>query len=393
MIKKTNYPFHVLIKPAGPACNLRCEYCFYLEKEKLFAHEHSADFRMDAAVLEELLNQIILSQPECVKEISIGWQGGEPTLCGLDFFKRAVEIQQKIIPEGVRISNGFQTNGVLIDESWADFFRENNFLIGLSLDGPEKYHNKYRKDRAGNGSFSQVMHAMELLKKKNVEFNTLTCIQHDNAGAASEIYNFLRDEGSFFHQYIPIVEPLLRGRKQVSSRSVTSVQWGKCLIDLFKTWIKNDIGRVFIQHIDSFLGGYMGQGGSVCVYNPVCGRSLAAEHNGNIYSCDHFVSEETLLGNIKAKTLADMIDSKEQQIFGEAKYDTLPGYCKNCKYLKLCYGECPKNRLFQAAGNDGKLNYLCGGFKKFFAYAEPYFNAMALSISAGGTAADYKKYL
>lgn len=393
-LKRSHSPFHVLIKPAGPACNLRCEYCFYLEKEKLFAHEHRADFMMNFPLLEELLEQIILSQPENTREISIGWQGGEPTLCGVDFFRKAVEIEKKLAPEGVKITNGFQTNGILINEEWADFFFENEFLIGLSLDGPEKYHNKYRKDRAGSGTFKQVMRALDLFKRKGVQFNTLTCIQHDNAGAAAEIYRFLRDSGSAYHQYIPIIEPAVNQRQQVSSRSVTSSQWGKFLIELFKVWLKDDdIGKVFIQHIDSFLGGYMGEPGGICVYNPVCGRSIAAEHNGSIYSCDHFVSEETLLGNILETPLTEMVDSAQQKFFGESKYTNLPEFCRKCRYLKLCYGECPKNRLLQAASNDGKLNYLCAGFKKFFIYSEPYFKAMAAAVSNRYPAAEYKRFL
>ena len=392
-IDKTPYPFHVLIKPAGPSCNLRCEYCFYLEKNNLFNAPDGSYFKMDDSTLERLLEQIILSQPEGSGDIAIGWQGGEPTLCGIDFFRRAVEIQKRICPDGIKIINSFQTNGILVDEEWTAFFKENDFLIGLSIDGPARYHDKFRKDAAGKGTFDKVARTLELLLGSGVDVNTLTCVQSDNAGHAAEIYNFLKNAGSEYMQFIPIVEPTGNPRKPVTNRSVSSAQWGKFLTSIFKLWIKEDIGRIFIQHFDSFLGGYAGEPGGLCVYNPICGRSLAAEHNGNIYSCDHFVTPETQIGNISENSLGSMVTSPQQEGFGRAKFDDLPAYCRNCKYLNLCYGECPRNRLLEARGGDGKLNHLCGGFKNFFEYTEPYFRAMAAALSRHLPASEYAQFM
>lgn len=388
-IPRVEYPFHILIKPAGAACNLRCEYCFYLKKEELYPSESKT--MMSIETLELLMEQIISSHPEGMKEIQIGWQGGEPTLCGLPFYEKAVEIQKRLAPRGTKIVNGFQTNGILINNDWARFFKKNNFLVGLSLDGPEKLHDRFRKDREGNGTHSRVINGLEYLKTHGVEFNTLTSVQSDNAEKPEEVYNFLKNSGSQFLQFIPIVEPMDDGT--VSNRTVNSDQWGRFLSSVFDIWRKRDIGKIFIQHFDSVLGGYMGQPGGVCVSNKYCGRSLVAEHNGDIYSCDHYVFPETLLENISEINLAELINSPDQRKFGTDKFDNLPQACLQCAYLSLCFGGCPKNRINKTATGESELNWLCDGYMNFFKHSETIFKAMSEALKRRIPASEYFRCL
>ncbi len=390
-IKQTEYPFNIITKPIGPLCNLRCAYCFYLTKEELFPHEKKKEFIMSPEIREEYIRQYIQTQPEGTREVVFGWQGGEPTLLGTDFFTEILRLQKKHNIRNVEIRNSIQTNGTLITDEMARFFKENDFLVGISIDGPEILHNKYRLDRAGRGSFTQVMGGMEKLKKHNVEFNTLTVVQDDNSQHPREVYQFLKESGSGYIQFIPIVEPHYGpGKKLAGERSVEPLQWGKFLTEVFQQWLISDIGKIFVQHFDLTLGQYMGQPSSLCVHSKYCGKALAIEHNGDIYSCDHFVRPENYLGNIR-DPLADMASSEKQVAFGMSKYDALPKECLACPYLPLCSGGCLKNRLVEKTG--GKQNYLCQGYRYYYEKTSWVYAAMAQALQHREHASLYKKYL
>ena len=390
-IKQTEYPFNMITKPIGPLCNLHCAYCFYLTKEQLFPHENKKEFIMSSEIREEYIKQYILTQPEGTPEVVFGWQGGEPTLLGIDFFKDVLRLQKKHNPRGMTIRNSIQSNGTLITDEMANFFKENNFLVGISVDGPEELHNKYRLDRSGKGSFSRVMTGMENLKKHNVDFNTLTVVQDDNSLYPLEVYEFLKQSGSGYIQFIPIVEPDYSGGKRTTGgRTVPSLQWGKFLTSVFQQWLKEDIGKVFVQHFDLTLGQYMGQPSSICVHGKYCGKALAIEHDGSIYSCDHFVNPENYLGHI-SESLAETAGSEKQIRFGMDKFDALPEECLNCLYLPLCSGGCPKNRLIEKP--TGKLNWLCEGYRYYYEKTSPVYAAMARALGRREHAANYRKYL
>jgi len=390
-MEKSNYPFHVLIKPIGPVCNIACEYCFYLGKEKLFPYKKKTDFRMSEDTLETFVKQYINGQPYSTTEVNFTWQGGEPTLRGISFYKKAIDFQNKYRRKGMKITNAFQTNGILLNNDWANFFKDNNFLIGISIDGPEKLHNRFRKDHSGVGTFSSVMVGLDTLKKYNVDFNTLTAVQSDNGNYPQEVYNFLKSIGSAFMQFIPIVEP--EGKGGVSYRTVSPRQWGNFLNTIFDLWIKQDLGRIFVQNFETMVGIYTGYPSSFCVHSPVCGRAVVLEHNGNLYSCDHFVFRENLLGNIHSTTLTNMADSDFQKSFGLNKIKSLPLICKECPYLKLCYGGCPSNRLRKTPSGETGLNWVCEGYKMFYYHTEPVFTAISECVRRRVPVTEYKLFL
>ena len=390
-MKKSNFPFHVLIKPIGPVCNIACEYCFYLGKEKLFSYKKKTDFRMSEDTLETFVKQYVNGQPYGTTEVNFTWQGGEPTLRGIGFYEKAIDFQNKYRRKGMKISNAFQTNGILLNNDWAKFFKDNNFLVGISIDGPEKLHNRFRKDHSGVGTFSSVMEGLDALRKYNVDFNTLTAVQSDNGDYPQEVYNFLKRIGSTFMQFIPIVEP--KGEGGVSYRTVSPRQWGNFLNTIFDLWIKQDLGRIFIQYFETIVGIYAGYPSSFCVHSPVCGRAVVLEHNGNLYSCDHFVFRENLLGNIHSTTLANMVDSDFQKSFGLNKIKSLPLICKECPYLKLCYGGCPSNRLRKTPSGETGLNWVCGGYKMFYSHTEPVFTAISECVRGRVPITEYKLLL
>ncbi len=390
-MKKANYPFHVLIKPIGPVCNIACEYCFYLEKEKLFSSKKKTDFRMSEDTLETFVKQYINGQPYGTTEVNFTWQGGEPTLRGIGFYKKAIAFQNKYRRKGMKITNAFQTNGILLNNDWANFFKDNDFLIGISLDGPEKLHNRFRKDRSGAGTFSSVMVGLDTLRKYNVDFNTLTAVQSDNGNCPQEVYNFLKRIGSTFMQFIPIVEA--EGKGGVSYRTVNPQQWGNFLNTVFDLWIKQDLGRIFVQYFETMVGIYAGYPSSFCVHSPVCGRAVVLEHNGNLYSCDHFVFIENLLGNIHSTTLINMVDSDFQKSFGLNKIKSLPLDCKECPYLKLCYGGCPSNRLSKTPSGETGLNWVCEGYKMFYSHTESIFTAISECVRRRVPVTEYKLLL
>ncbi|HEV2691972.1 MAG TPA: anaerobic sulfatase maturase [Verrucomicrobiae bacterium] len=390
-------PFHVLTKPVGPICNLDCKYCFYLEKEKLYPGE--SQWRMSDAVLAEYIRQYIRSQ--LVTEINFAWQGGEPTLLGVDFFRKAVALQQQFA-NGKIISNAIQTNGTLLDDEWCEFLAQHKFLVGLSIDGPRELHDRYRVDKRQQPTFDKVMRGLELLKKHGVEFNTLTVVNSANSLAPLEVYRFLKGIGSQFLQFIPLVEraaptemktegydfaaPPLPGRKTetspVTPESVDAAQYGTFLCAIFDEWVRHDVGTTFVQLFDTALGNWMGLGSSLCVFAEKCGAALAIEHNGDLYSCDHYVYPRYKLGNVMNQSLGAMVRAPQQIRFGNEKSDTLPKYCRKCEVRFACNGECPKHRFTTTPEGEDGLNYLCAGYKKFFNHIDPHMKTMERLLRA-----------
>ncbi|MEM7809500.1 MAG: anaerobic sulfatase-maturation protein [Planctomycetota bacterium] len=392
-------PFHVMTKPIGPICNLDCKYCFYLEKEALYQGERK--WQMPEDVLEQYIKQYIKSQPG--QHVSFAWQGGEPTLLGVRFFRRVVELQKKH-GDGRQIDNAFQTNGTLLDDEWGEFLKENNFLIGLSIDGPPELHDSYRVDKQGKASSHNVLRGLEILKKHEVEFNTLTVVNRINSQHPLRVYRYLRDIGSGFIQFIPLVErdatddapfkddglwlqgpPDVDGGERfyapVTEWSVRSRDYGVFLATIFDEWIRRDIGETFVQMFDVALGNWMSkmtgrQQASLCVFSETCGSAMAVEHNGDVYSCDHYVYPRYKLGNIMEQALGDMVESPFQKKFGTDKRDTLPKYCRECEVRHACHGECPKHRFIKTPDGEDGLNYLCGAYKPFFNHVDPYMRTM-----------------
>jgi len=393
--------FHIITKPIGPICNLDCQYCFYLEKGNLFPA--TENFRMREDVLESFIRQYIAAQD--VPEVCFAWQGGEPTLLGVKFFRRVVELQQKYA-NGKRITNAFQTNGVLLDDEWCEFFTANRFLIGLSVDGPRELHDVYRVDKQGKPSFDRVMRGLEFLKKHQTEFNTLTVVNRRNSQEPLAVYRFLKEIGSKFHQYIPLVErkpdetvkkkgldlaePPTPGQiapSPVTGWSVESRQYGEFLVKIFDEWVRHDVGQTFVQLFDVTLGAWIGQGPTLCVFAERCGLALALEHNGDLFSCDHYVYPQYRLGNLMHQPLGDLVHSAPQRKFGADKFDTLPQYCRRCDVRFACNGECPKHRFIRTPDGEPGLNYLCAGYKRFFHHVDPYMKIMAALLAAGRPAA------
>lgn len=391
-------PFHLLTKPMGSKCNLDCTYCFYLEKERLYPGAGS--FRMSPEVLEAYIRDYIAAQPGA--NVSFAWQGGEPTLAGVDFFRQVIALQQRYAG-GKAIENALQTNGTLLDDEWGGFLAEHRFLVGLSIDGPAHLHQAYRPDRNGQPTFERVMRGLEVLKRHGVEFNTLTTVHRKNARHALEVYRFLRNIGSGYLQFIPIVERDTAPRDDsglwlapppdheetdtldypVTEWSVRPAEFGQFLCTIFDEWVQRDVGRVFVQHFDAALANWIGQPAGVCVFSERCGRALAVEHNGDVYSCDHYVYPRYKLGNLMNGSLAEMVDSPAQTSFGEAKVDTLPRYCRECPVLFACHGECPKHRFLRTPHGEPGLNYLCAGYRKFFTHIAPAMSTMAALLGNG----------
>jgi len=395
--------FHIMAKPVGPICNLDCKYCFYLEKENLYPK--TSDWRMSDEVLETYIRQYIEAQSG--PEISFAWQGGEPTLLGVDYFRRIVELEKKY-SNGKRIENAFQTNGILLNDDWGEFLAENRFLVGLSIDGPRELHDKYRVDKGGQPTFDRVMRGLGYLKKHRVEFNTLTVVQRHNSYHPLEVYRFLRETGSGFMQFIPIVERMAGGPSpdglvlispnsgvvaKVSCWSVEPVQYGKFLSAIFDEWVRNDVGACFVQIFDVTLESWLGLEPGLCVFRETCGAALALEHNGDLYSCDHYVYPENKLGNIIENPLGALVNSRQQQQFGQDKYTALPRYCRECDYRFACNGECPKHRFTRTPDGEEGLNYLCQGYKIFFKHVDPYMRFMAEELLQERSAANVMEWV
>ena len=392
--------FHVLAKPTGAVCNLDCKYCFYLSKQVLYP---GSEFRMADDLLEIYIRQLLESQQAPL--VNIAWQGGEPTLMGLDFFRRSVELTERYRKPGQRVEHSIQTNGTRLDDAWCAFLKQHNFLVGLSMDGPRAMHDLYRVDKGGEGTFDQVLRGWELLKKHGVECNILCTVHAGNVGHPLEVYRFFRDVlGAGFMQFIPIVErvnadlvplanlgwgtqgselrPLyLQAGDHVTQRSVQPEQLGRFLIDIFDEWVRRDVGSVYVQLFDVTLGAHLGQY-TLCVFSPTCGDAVALEHTGDLYSCDHYVEPEYKLGNIRQDHMADLVGSTKQRKFGTDKRDTLPRYCRECEVRFMCNGGCPKDRFITTPDGEPGLNFLCAGYKMFFEHVNLPMRRMAGLLEA-----------
>ncbi len=392
-----------MAKPIGPVCNLRCEYCFYLEKETFYPDGET--YRMSDEVLEAYIRQVAEAHAE-IPELIFAWQGGEPTLLGIEFFEKALELQKRYAG-GKPVRNTLQTNGTLLDDEWCRFLKKNNFLVGLSLDGPEELHDRYRRDAGGAGSFAKVLRALNLMKKHGVEFNILACVNRETSKRPLDVYGFFKDIGVEFIQFIPIVElaaneettqlglqlgvPSDPGNGEASVRvtdwTVEPENYGDFLITIFDEWVRNDVGSVFVMNFEWALVSFIGIQMPACFFAPVCGNAGIIEHNGDIYSCDHYMYPRYRLGNILTDNLASMMDSPQQREFGADK-EKLPRYCLECRVLKACYGECPKHRFAVTPDGESGLNYLCAGYKKYFNHILPYLKAMTDLLNAGKPVAD-----
>ena len=393
--------FHLLAKPTGAVCNLDCTYCFFLSKEMLYP---GSRFRMADDLLELYLRQLIQAH-KGAPEVVVGWQGGEPTMMGLDFFRRSVELAQRYRQPGQQITYTIQTNGTLLDDDWAAFFRQHGFLVGLSIDGPAEIHDTYRVDKGGKGSFGRVMNGLAALQRHGVEWNALTTVHAANQHLGREVYAFLRDAcGARFMQFIPIVEratpqtlaiadagwgvkvrdrPLyVQEGNLVTGRSVSAGGYGRFLIDVFEDWVRRDIGEVYVQMFDVALANWDREPPGLCVHSETCGLALALEHTGDLYSCDHFVEPANKLGNIRDTPMIDLITSPQQTAFGQAKRDTLPRYCRECDVRFACHGGCPKDRFGTTPDGEPGLHYLCPGYKAFFGHIRPAMDAMCALLRA-----------
>ena len=381
--------FGTMVKPIGSACNLDCHYCYYRDKSEIYSGNMP---RMSEELLEIYIKQYIEGASQ--QNISFCWHGGEPLMAGLPFFEKAMELQKKYAGDKV-IENTLQTNGILVNDAWCNFFKENNFLIGLSLDGPEDIHDAFRRDCGGAPTFARVMKAVELMKKHGVEFNILATVNAHSEERGAEVYKFLTSINPYI-QFLPVVEyvKMRPGKRPLivspddedavpAPWSVSAKGYGKFMCDVFDEWVKYDVGRNFVQLFDVTLGNWCGVPPSLCAFGEVCGDGLVVEHNGDVYSCDHFVYPEYRLGNIATDELAAMYRSSEQQAFGRDKRDALPMECKRCNYYFLCRGECPKHRFEYAKNGEPYMNVLCDGYKMFFRHTDPYMRYMKTLIEKG----------
>lgn len=395
----TPTPFSIMSKPIGPRCNIDCTYCYYLEKEKLFPKEKK--FRMTPDVLESYIRQLIETSVEAgMQEIPFAWQGGEPTMLGVDYFRQIVSLQKQYAPEGVKITNALQTNGVLLNDEWGGFLRDEGFLVGISIDGPKKVHDRYRRDRAGRPTFDAVMRGLEVLQRNEVEHNALTTVHRANGGKGREIYRFLKGLGIDFMQFIPIAERSRDGElaaapqvdqdpgNAVTAWSVSPRVYGKFLCDVFDTWFARDIGKVFVQFFDVQLGLWMGRHSSLCIFAETCGNALAIEHDGSLYSCDHYVYPEYRLGKITETPMRDLIWTERQREFGHDKASKLTRQCNSCSYRFACNGGCPKQRFAMAKDGEDGHNYFCESYTMFFRHAGPRLQDMARLVAVGRPASD-----
>jgi uncharacterized protein len=388
--------FHVMAKPTGAICNLDCEYCFFLSKEMLYP---GSRFRMAADLQEAYIRQL-LEAHERAEEVVLAWQGGEPTIMGLDFFRRSIELQRRYARPGQRVLNTLQTNGTLLDDEWGAFLADNEFLVGISIDGPREIHDTYRVSKGGKPTFDRVMRGLGHLKQHGVEFNVLTTVHAANGDHGAGVYRFLRDElGATFIQFIPIIERAtaetldvanagwgdnVEGRPLytqngdlVTDRSIGPEQYGRFMIDVFEEWVRHDIGRVYVQMFDTALANWVGEPGGMCVHAETCGLQLALEHNGDLYCCDHFVEPDYLLGNIAQTPMQQLIASARQTRFGQDKRDTLTRYCLDCDVRFACHGGCPKDRFATSPYGEPGQHYLCPGYKVFFGHVRRPMRAMA----------------
>lgn len=387
--------FNIMLKPAGSLCNLDCAYCYYLDKAEIYGGREP---RMSIGMLEKVVHDYIEANE--VDELTFNWHGGEPAVLGLDFYRKAVEFQKKYAG-GKTIHNTLQTNGTLLTREWAEFFGENDFLIGVSIDGPQKIHDRFRRDRGGAATFDKVIRGIELLKAAGVEFNTMSTVNSASEGCGAEVYRFLKGIGSHYMQFMPVVEhvryPIVDGKENRKGRpwivspdtpgaslarwSVSDIGFGRFMCDIFDEWVRQDVGEYFVNLFDCTLAGWCGVAPGTCAYAETCGDNAVIEHNGDLYPCDHFVYPEYRLGNIGERSIAEMMDSPEMLRFGISKRNSLPRRCRACEYSHLCHGECPKHRFNSTEGGETGLNALCLGYRKFYAHTAPYMEKMRELLS------------
>lgn len=389
---------HMLAKPIGPRCNLNCTYCFYTEKTEMFPQDEN--YQMSDEVLEVFIRKYIQAQP--AMEVAFVWQGGEPTLMGLEFYQKAVVLQKKYAG-GKKITNSLQTNGTLLDDAWCIFLKEHNFLVGLSLDGPDFIHDRYRRQCDGAPSFQNVMKGLRLLKKHEVDYNVLCCITKEAAYRPDDIYRFFKNEGVKYIQFIPIVErnpdrtakklglhlaapPAVQAeaiQADVTEWTVESEAYGNFLIKIFDRWVRQDVGKIYVMNFEWALTSWMGLASTVCVFAEQCGESVVMEHDGGVYACDHYVYPDYYLGNILTAQPGEMAVTDKQKKFGLQKSAGLPEYCLDCEAKFACQGECPKHRFLLTPTGEAGLNYLCAGYKKYFRHIHPYMKVMRQLIENG----------
>ena len=388
-----NERFNLIIKPAGAQCNLACEYCFYLKKEKLYK---GSGFRMSEEALEIFIQQYLESQPE--GEVFFTWQGGEPTLMGVHFYERAVDLQLRYLRPGQKAINALQTNGHLIDEEWCRFLKTNDFLVGLSMDGPASLHDRHRKNKAGEGTHAQAMAGLDLLKRHQVDTNILCCVSDANVRQPLEVYHYFRDTLGMQHlQFMPIVERDNQTGNQrgehLTERSISGKAYGDFLTAIFDEWIKHDVGSVFVQLFETCVGVWLGYPASICIFNETCGNCLALEHTGDLYACDHYVQLDGRLGNIAELSIEEMAKSDQQYQFGQNKRDLLPNQCLHCNVRFICNGGCPKNRILQPKGETLPINHLCDGYQKFFRHIDQPMKLISALLKSGQSASDVMSLL
>ncbi len=365
--------FQVFVKPVGAACNLNCSYCYYLEKGNLYPD--MKNLRMPEDLLEKYILQHI--QASSAQTIFFSWHGGEPTLAGLDYFHRIAELQKKHLPSNRSVLNGIQTNGTLLNDEWCRFLKREHFVVGISLDGPEKFHsiNRFRKD--GKSSFDEVLKGYDFLKSYEIPCEILCVVHSGNVRFPLEVYRFFKSLNAEFLTFIPLVERISPQAGQVSERTVPAKAFGEFLCAIFDEWKANDIGKVKIQIVEEALRSAFGLDHSLCIFKPVCGRVPVVEHNGDFYSCDHFVDPAHRVGNIGRMPLSELLESPEQKAFGQAKFDLLPEYCLKCDVLSMCNGACPKDRFIKTPEGETGLNYLCEGYRLFFNHCKPFVEEVA----------------
>lgn len=377
-------PMYVMLKPAGSLCNLRCKYCYYLEKDKLY--KQCKNHVISDELLEKFIKEYIEAQT--TPQVLFTWHGGETLMRPFSFYKRALELQ-RIYGRGRQIDNCIQTNGTLLTDEWCQFFKDNNFLVGVSIDGPQEFHDEYRRTATNKPTFVKVMNGINLLNKHGVEWNALAVVNDYNADYPLEFYRFFKQIGCKYIQFSPIVERVVKredgltlapgmqgGDAGLADFSITPEQWGNFLCTIFDEWVHNDVGEYFVQLFDATLANWVGQAPGVCILAEECGHAGVMEFNGDVYSCDHFVYPEHLLGNLHTKTITEMMYSDQQNKFAKMKKQMLPQQCKECKFLFACHGECPKNRFLNDKYGNYGLNYLCKGYRQFFEHVEPYMNFM-----------------
>ena len=383
-------PLYVMLKPAGAHCNLACKYCYYLEKNNLYQNSHR--HLMSDEMLEQFTREYIEAQT--MPQVLFTWHGGEPLMRSIDFYKKALALQKKYA-HGKQIDNVIQTNGTLLTDEWCEFFAKNHWLVGISIDGPQEYHDHYRVTPAGKPSWEKVMQGISLLKKHRVEWNAMAVVNAYNAEHPLEFYHFFRDNGCQYLQFTPIVERLTEhedGRTLASladdreiplaDASVTPQQWGNFLCTIFDDWVRHDVGKTFVEIFDCTLANWMGVLPGICAYSKECGHAGVMEHNGDVYSCDHFVFPEYKLGNIRDQSLIDMLYGEKQQAFSRLKHTSLPRQCKECDMEFACHGECPKNRFEKDKYGEPGLNYLCQGYYQYYTHVAPYMDFMKRELLA-----------